>query len=247
MDTLRAIYRNVTPAAIRRVISGARSRWRGICQESDLTETERRGMMRSAFSALHFNEISGDYAEFGCHTGRTFGLAYNASRKQNYNCKLWAFDSFSGLPPESVSEGWDEGLMKTSIEDFKKICRRRGIPESAYQIVPGFYEATLTAKEMAHQLPSVSLAYIDCILYSSTKTVLNFLAKRIKHGSIIAFDDYFSFSATTLAGERLACVEFLNAEPRFHFVPFWRYGWHGMAFIVEDKSYWKEIDFTVLP
>jgi O-methyltransferase len=249
MNNVRAIYRAIIPAAIRRQISAVRS----VGQASSLGPRglERRDFMQRAFRALKFNAIAGDYVEFGCHSGTTFSLAYHESRDQGYKCKLWAFDSFCGLPPHSLPQDDHprcvEGEMRTSIEEFKKICKRNGIPASGYRTVPGFYEVTLSAKEMADQLPSVSLAYIDCVLYSSTKTVLDFLATRIQHGSIVAFDDYFCYSPTTIAGERLACAEFLNANPRFHFTPYCQYGWHAMSFIVEDKRYWKDIDYAVLP
>jgi len=37
---------------------------------------DRREFFRRAFITLGFNGIEGDYAEFGCHSGRTFNLAY---------------------------------------------------------------------------------------------------------------------------------------------------------------------------
>jgi len=165
---------------------------------------------------------------------------------------LWAFDSFCGLPPQSLPEDqhpqWVEGRMRTSQEEFREICRRKGIPEAEYRIVAGFYENTLTSQAAVGDLPdAVSLAYIDCDLYSSTKVVLDFLATRIRHGTIIAFDDYFCFSAAALAGERLACAEFLKANSRFHFSPYCQFGWHGMSFIVEGRSLWGGIDCSILP
>ncbi len=212
----------------------------------------RQEFMRRAFAALQWNGIRGDYAEFGSCGGMTFGLAYAESRKQKYNCMLWAFDSFCGLPPQSLPEDrhpqWIEGSMKTSQEDFRRICRRKGIPESEYRIVAGFYKDTLTSRGAGVQLPeTVSLAYIDCDLYSSTKFVLDFLASRIQHGTIVAFDDYYCYSAAALAGERRACAEFLNVDSRFHFSPYHQFGWHGMSFVVEDKRLWGSIDYSILP
>jgi O-methyltransferase len=212
----------------------------------------RQEFMRRAFTALAWNGINGDYAEFGCHGGMTFGLAYNESRERDYNCTMWAFDSFCGLPPQSLPEDqhpqWVEGNMITSLEEFKEICRHNSIPESEYRIISGFYEDSLTSKATVREFPyAISLAYIDCDLYSSTKVVLDFLSTRISHGSIIAFDDYYCYSTTALAGERLACAEFLKTNSRFHFSPYCQFGWHGMSFIVEDRSLWSGIDCAVLP
>ena len=211
-------------------------------------EIHRRELMRRAFTALSFNGMSGDYAEFGCCGGMTFKLAYQESRKRGFNCKLWAFDSFCGLPPQSVPEdqhpNWIEGTMKTSLEDFTAICRKNLIPEAEYRIVAGFYKDTLYNIEPRDpRFPAdIALAYIDCDLYSSTKTVLNFLSARFKHGMIVAFDDYFCYSRTAVSGERKAFVEYLSTDQRFHFSPYVQFGWHGMSFIVEDRIFLKELD-----
>src|SRR5262245_37764037 len=59
----------------------------------------RKEFFRRAFKALQFNGIQGDYAEFGCHGGMTFSLAYRAANKVRRHSMFWAFDSFAGLPP----------------------------------------------------------------------------------------------------------------------------------------------------
>lgn len=53
---------------------------------------------------------------------------------------------------------------------------------------------------------------------------------------ILALDDYYCYSPRTLSGERLACLEFLLNDSRFHFSPFVQFGWHGMSFVVEDRA-----------
>jgi hypothetical protein len=58
----------------------------------------------------------------------------------------------------------------------------------------------------------------------------------MKHGMIIAFDDYFCFSNTAISGERRALLEFTEKEARFNFLPFVQFGWSGMSFIVEDNK-----------
>jgi O-methyltransferase len=199
----------------------------------------RQEFFRKAFRALAFNGIAGDYAEFGCHTGNTFGMAYKASRKFKFICKMWALDSFAGLPSASREDdhpAWITGTMVTSAHKFKNICRVHGIPESQYETVVGYYSDTLSATNP--RLPrNMSMVYIDCDLYSSTKTVLNFLSDKLKHGMIIAFDDYYCWSSSTVSGERKAFQEFvqLNYE-RFAFAPYLSFDWYGMSFVVEKRT-----------
>jgi hypothetical protein len=203
----------------------------------------RQEFFRRAFLALQFNEVGGDYAEFGCWRGQTFTMAYEESRRAGLNCKLWAFDSFTGLPPQALPEDehpkWIQGTMHTSLEEFHAILKENGILKSAYEVVPGYYDVTLAPTASDSRLPAdLCMAYVDCDLYSSTSAVLKFLLPRLKHGMILAFDDYFCYSSRQLPGERRACNEVFNAHPDWQLVPYIQYGWHGMSFFVESKRLW---------
>ena len=33
-------------------------------------------------------------------------------------------------------------------------------------------------------------------------------------------------------------LEVLGNHPRWHLEPYWRFGWHGHSFIVEDRGLW---------
>jgi hypothetical protein len=61
----------------------------------------------------------------------------------------------------------------------------------------------------------IALAYVDSDLYSSTRTVLEFLRPRLKHGMVVAFDDYFCWSATQPSGERKALEEYRAGDDRW--------------------------------
>ncbi|MEZ5811329.1 MAG: TylF/MycF/NovP-related O-methyltransferase [Rhizobiaceae bacterium] len=202
----------------------------------------RREFMRRAFHALAFNGISGDYVEFGSHGGTTFALAHDEIIRWKKPRLMWACDSFAGLPEQKgdvdFHPGWKKGKMATSLEDFVELCRRNGIPDLAYRAVAGFYDRTLAGKaaddpELPHD---IALAYVDCDLHSSTTIVLEFLRPRLKHGMIIAFDDYFCFSDRTISGERKAFLDCFGDDGRFSFLPYVQFGWHGMSFIVEDRQ-----------
>ena len=128
--------------------------------------------------------------------------------------------------------------MAILISEFEKICREKGIPQSQFMIVPGFYKETLAIPNH-HNLPSnICLAYIDCDMYSSTKEVLQFLTPKLKHGMIIAFDDYYCWSSTQVSGERKACAEFFKDHPDWILVPFMTFGGGGggMSFVVESRK-----------
>ena len=79
--------------------------------------------------AINYIRIAGNqgqllpqtYFEFGCHSGRTFSTAINASnflKAQNFN--FYAFDSFKGLPETDIKlDGFfKSGTFHTSIDRF---------------------------------------------------------------------------------------------------------------------------------
>jgi hypothetical protein len=202
----------------------------------------RRDFFRRAFTLLTENGISGDYLEFGCASGATFGYAYQYARRAGHPACLWAFDSFEGLPgsddPRDVHPLWQAGNFAAPLDQFLERCEMRGIPSDRIEVVKGYYSDTLTPISPFHdRLPQdVALAYVDCDLYTSTKSVLDFLVPRLKHGMILAFDDYFCMSPQTVAGERLAFLEMEAALSQFHFLPYIQFGTAAISFLVEDRS-----------
>lgn len=197
---------------------------------------EREAFFRKAFQALRYNEIDGDYVEFG--TGPlTFPLAFRESRRQGYHCKLWAFDSFAGLPGRRHEADehphWLEGQLRTELQKFIAICRRNRIATSDYEVVSGYFDETL---ENRVQPSNICLAYVDCDMYTSALSVLGFLKRRLKHGMIIAFDDYYCWSNRFPSGERKAFLETLQHLSVWKLVPYLQYGWSGMSFVVEARE-----------
>jgi hypothetical protein len=228
----RAAYRLYQHAYRRRSVLDLTTRSREwACREEFFSE---------AFKALTFNGIAGDYCEFGSHGCTTFRLAYQQSRRFGHRCHLWSFDSFQGFPssadPKDEHPKWKPGGMAFSEADFRELCEIGSIPESAYEIVPGFYDRSLSKIGPDDPPKQVCLAYIDCDLYSSTKAVLDFLRPRLKHGMIIALDDYYCFSSTQSSGERIAMLEAFPAGGPWTLVPYRPIGWAGMSFILESNS-----------
>ena len=223
-----------TAVSLRRRINGSLLRGR-----DPMEGYGREVFFYKAFKALSYNGISGDYLEFGCDGGNTFQYAYHESRRFRMTSKLWAFDSFAGLPPQAGQEdehpAWIAGAMATKVDEFHELCRSNRIPRSDYEVVPGYYDESLAAFAEDQAPNDIALAYIDCDLYSSTMAVLEFLSPRMKHGMVMAFDDYFCWSGTNIAGERRAMLEFINGG-KWNLLPFVQYSWGGMSFIVEDAE-----------
>jgi O-methyltransferase len=240
--------KNYLPAPVREVvrppIDSIRHAYLRLTKGPNHEYRDRYEFFRKAFKALDFNGIGGDYAEFGCCGGTTFSIAHKILSKNLPDAStvhLWAFDSFQGLPePTGTDEThrfWFKGNLNMSLDAFHKTCQRRGIPRSAYTTVPGFYEHSLAPSAVGPRPTRLRLAYIDCDMYSSTKTVLEFLKPRLQHGMILGFDDYYCYSSSVPSGERLAVAEaFGHHNSGWRLLPYVQFGWAGMSFIVESAS-----------
>lgn len=238
---VKSIYRRLVPRASRESLARQRQRIAARYDPTAAAERrERAEFLRRAMHLLGFNGISGDYLEFGCFSGTTFSIAYYEARKSPVPRRGWAFDSFQGLPAPAGELDhhpyWKEGVLSMSAAEFVRELKQRSVPDSWYHVVSGFYANTLAPDKWPGLPRDVALAYVDCDMYSSTRVVLTFLTSRLKHGMIIAFDDYFCYSDKALAGDRRAMLEMLNQSTRWAFVPYLGIGWHGMSFIVEDKA-----------
>ncbi|MDD1529851.1 hypothetical protein C7U92_07065 [Bradyrhizobium sp. WBOS7] len=182
--------------------------------------------------------IKGYYMEFGCFGGNTMRLAYD-SFHHLFDWRYLAFDSFEGLPAISEidrQDAWEQGKLKTSEEDFKRICRRHGIPANRLRTVKGFYDVSLTSDLARELLPTkAAVVYIDCDLYDSTVPILSFIIDFLQVGTIIVFDDWNCFWADPDRGERLAWHQFRETHPHLRFEPFVQTGMQ-MSFVCVGTS-----------
>jgi predicted O-methyltransferase YrrM len=128
--------------------------------------------------ALSICGHEGLYLEFGVASGRTVNHIANVLKNE----KIYGFDSFDGLP-----EDWRTGF---SVGAFKK----NKLPETAanVKLISGLFEDTLPTF-LQNNSGDIAFMHIDCDLYSSTKTILDLCQPRIKHGTVIVFDEYLNY------------------------------------------------------
>ena len=85
-------------------------------------------------------------------------------------------------------------------------------------------------------LNKAAIVMIDCDLYASTKIVLDFITDLIDSGTIIIFDDWYSFKADPNMGEQKACNEWVEKNKNINLIPYGKYGHNfQMSFIVNKK------------
>ncbi|MGH9227175.1 MAG: TylF/MycF/NovP-related O-methyltransferase [Acidimicrobiales bacterium] len=200
------------------------------------------GFFWDAFTAVAVNGVSGDYVEFGSWGCNTLRHAFHACEQFRAGRRLWAFDSFQALPP--TDEPRDQhpvlasgGAGQGGVEAFHAACADFGVPRDAYTAVEGYYQDTLPPLGADGEPRDIAIAYVDCNLYSSTVTVLEFLAPRLKPGMIVGFDDYYLYNRDSgVSGEREALSELLQDNPQWHFQRFKDIHWGGVSFVVEHSD-----------
>ncbi len=196
----------------------------------------KRGMLYRAFLYAQINHVSGDYFEFGVYRGQSFLMAHRMKRRFRMDqMKLWAFDSFAGLPEidDAYDSTWSRGEYACSLDEFRRILARGGVRTNEYEVVAGYYDRSLNedlhGKLAGHR---ASVVYVDCDLYSSTVAVLNFVKRYLDNGTIVCFDDFYHYRANPHQGEQRALSEFLHHNTMFTFIPWTDYSPVGKSFIV---------------
>lgn len=193
------------------------------------------------FFALRMNRVDGDYLEFGCGSNvRSFRLAYKYKTLERMPLRLFAFDSFEGLPePTGIDrhEQWQKAAMAVSIEQFRAVLASQDAGPSDFHPVEGLYEQTLRGHSPAdYGIEKAAFVMIDCDLYASASLALQFVADVLTDGSILAFDDWFCFCGDPERGEQRAFSEFLRTHPELSVSEYLQFGWHGKSFIVHRRK-----------
>lgn len=130
---------------------------------------------------VHFVKASlpdGLFLEFGVFSGQTIRLIADSRPETT----IYGFDSMKGLP-----EDWRTGFPKSTFA-------RNALPEvrSNVLFVLGWFDEVLPEFLEQHN-EMCSFIHMDCDLYSSTRTVLRALVKRLQVGTYIVFDEYYNY------------------------------------------------------
>ena len=180
-------------------------------------------------------ELPKVFFEFGCHSGRTFSAALSSADYLGIDLEAYAFDSFEGLPNTNQEEDgiFKSGTFYTSKSRFKKIVYdKTKVKLNENQLIEGYYENSLTTSLKSKLPEKVGFIHIDVDLYSSTKTVLNFVKDYFVVGTVILFDDWYCFPPGQNKGEKKAFNEFLKENKNIEIETWKNYSTFGKSFFI---------------
>lgn len=205
-------------------------------------------ILKQAFDYGLHTDLPGDYLEFGVWKGRSFATAFHVWKyvKRNkqalQDTRFFAFDSFEGLPEPTLDQDKSTGEFKKgqyacSEKEFVNILQRERVDLADVIMVKGWYKDSLTDQtKQKHALHKVAIVFIDCDLYESTVSVLEFITDLLVDGTVIIFDDWFCFRGNPEAGEMRAFTEWLARHPEFQAVEYQRFNWRGNSFLIHCRT-----------
>jgi O-methyltransferase len=208
------------------------------------------------------DKIEGDYLEFGVFQGGSFSESYltfqkvfkqrirvtsynttskDASERQDIwdRMRFFAFDSFEGLPElRGIDKGtrdFAKGQYASGIDEFMNSITRDGVPSERVTCVPGWFEQTcVPATIQRYNIRKAAMIWIDCDLYHSTKSVLNFITPLLQDGTVVIFDDWYSFRGNPRLGEQKAFSEWKKTVVGFTLSEYQKEGAWRVAFLASS-------------
>ena len=157
---------------------------------------QRLRHLRWAVETVLAEEIPGDLMECGVWRGGAVALARAvlAAHEENMR-RVWAVDSFSGLPPPDprFPQDQDTGFdfhkrpeLSVGLDQVRENIARYGLLDEQVVFLKGWFHESLP------RLPRLRLAVlrVDGDLYSSTTDVLEVMYPNLSPGGIVILDDY---------------------------------------------------------
>lgn len=187
-------------------------------------------------------EEIGNYLEFGIFNGSSIGSMYLAAQKKDLkSMRFFGFDAFEGLPAGSENEDdgvWKKGFYMCSFDKMGQCLARRNIDSNKITWIKGWYDKTLNQELIAtHSIKKLGIIFIDCDTYSSSKTVLDFIAPLIKEEVIICLDDWkLNDLDIKEMGEYKSFNEFLEANPHLIAKEIKSYNRKSRSFLVKPRG-----------
>ena len=211
-------------------------------------------LFHDAASFVVYNQIPGDYLEFGVYRGDSLCDVYHRllhewttfqehAKLFGHKCpedywqskKFFAFDSFEGLPNTASEETpihFQAGVYKMPLQSFLSNIKTKNVDPAKVIAVPGWFEEVLTPElKVKYHLSQACLIFVDCDLYESAVAIFTFITDLVQDGTVIVIDDYFRYRGSPRMGIRRAFNEWLQKNPEFKTTELTRCSANRIAFI----------------
>lgn len=164
-----------------------------------------RGLYRGIRAVVR-DGIPGDAVECGTARGGGAALLSLAVRDLGDTRRVWAFDTFEGLPlPTANDPDYDAAVQhvegcRGEIDQVAELMTQLGVGDRV-TLVKGLFQDTLPRAD----LRSIALLHLDGDWYDSVKFCLDRLYDRVSPGGVIQIDDFGHWE-----GARKATLDFFS-------------------------------------
>ncbi len=128
-------------------------------------------------------DLGGTILEFGVWKG----VSINFFAKHSPGASITGFDSFEGL-----EEDWFGHIRTKGFLDVGGVLP--SVPGNV-KLIKGWFQSTLPPFLDTFGEQKISIIHMDADTYTPTKYALQMLAKNLKPGTIVIFDEYFGYSS----------------------------------------------------
>jgi len=202
---------------------------RKLVPQHTMVSLPRLQKLYSLGESLAQNGPDGAVVECGVWNGGSSAMLAAGLQHHGANRPFWLFDSFEGLPEPTEKDdknvqkhyfpGWCTGAV-TRVEEAHTLA---GTPPTSLQIVPGWFDETLSHHVEA--IGPIALLHVDADWYDSVYTVFETLYSHVVTGGVVVIDDYGSWS-----GCRRALEDFFG-DPAFQALEIRSIDGHAVYFV----------------
>jgi hypothetical protein len=239
--------------SLRSVLGTTRKRLLGasppLIDEMIRRNLDRFTMYTRAVDFVNFEAVEGDILEFGVFGGVSLALLTKAHSfdTKGMSRQIVGYDSFRGLPKSEESHArWKEGDCArmhawhptlrpgdgVTEETTYDLFRRCGLERPQLEVGP--FEKTIPTT-VPVRYRAAAVVHIDCDMYESTTTVLHGLAPIFQEGTVLLFDEWFSYKGNPAKGEARAFFEFLETHSEWGAQHYQPYGPYSNSYILYCK------------
>ncbi|MCD4759805.1 TylF/MycF family methyltransferase [archaeon] len=195
-------------------------------------------LIKTILGYLRFEKLRGDWLEFGTYEGNSTILTMRLADKYKVPLRIITFDSFEGMPLiKSKLKIIKKGKFKTNYQIVKSNLKQYETDDIKVEVVKGYYKDTCNKQLVKHRnIKKISVLYIDCDIYESTKQALDFATPYLQNGSIIVFDEFYGWFTDYKHSEYKAFKEWQQNNPNFELVEFHKFGNVHNSFILLIKE-----------
>ena len=178
-------------------------------KNDQVSEIETQKLLEIAKECLN---IEGDFVELGCYKGDTSLMLAELlveNLVENFERKLWIYDSFEGLPEKGVK---DESVLGANFKKGELLVSKREVKERFLRAnlpVPMIKKAWFNELRGMDLPEKIAFAFLDGDLYESIKCSLRLVGPKVSERGVIMVHDY---NNPALPGVKKAVDEWLNDE-----------------------------------